>query len=938
VGALLAPHPVGPQPSALGDFSVPTAQEGRAIPVVFGTCMIKGGNTVWWGDLKSIAIKTGGGILALGRTQITGFKYYLGCQFMLCHGPVDALVEIQADAKNIPNTTAVIANGDATENYIEVTAAGKNLFGGTAPGGGGGISGIINFYRGLATQQPDDYLSAKQNRIVTDQSGIGSVFHGVGNGLITSLAAGSNSLDETITVTAIGIDANALHSTFQKMKFSVVGSRSGAQSNTTHNAENSTACWADQAFSCSRINLLIATGATQFAIGDQFVIVTQHSHTASAYHGKCYAVFKQLYVGTSNYLKPLAFVVRRCPDPLSQGPSIANIAGDANPALAVYECLTNVDYGLGIPTARMDATSFAAAAVTLAAEGLGISMQFDTQASADQLVGEILRHCDGLVYTDPATGLFTIVLARGGYDPSTLPVLTVDNIPGTPDFSRGSWSETSNLLNVRYSSRAANFEDRTIRAYDPANIAVTGEVRPQIIDFKGISSEAAAALVAMRVLKTLTYPLAKIKLVANRSAWQFRPGGLFRFTWVPLGVVNQVFRITRISYGELTDGKISIDAVEDIFGINSVAFVAPPGSGWANPAGAATPCSAAQLVELPYLLQQSESLPLGIYALAMAGRDPAVNEKSFEIWLNPGSGFADSGIASSFCPVGVLNAAYASGLAAFDSTGFVLSATGGVDLDQLAAASSTDFANGVNLCMIDNEIMAWTTPTLNSDGTYTIAGVARGLLDTVPANHALGAKVFFFSLGANVTKPTPYAADLTVTARFTPNSSVDQLLFSAASDVTLTTRSRHLRPYPPGNISVNGHAYGVRPATVAGDLTVTWSSRNRLTQVLTVQQDAADVAGEVGQFFTVQKKIAGAAVGAPISTGAGESFTYTAAQRAIDDADFTKLTTLEISSNVGLLSSYFPQVVSTTMFGTATTLPSPGRYEFSATSVGGLLL
>ena len=937
VGVLLSPHPVGPQPSALGDFSVPTAEEGRAIPVVFGTCMIKGGNTVWWGDLRSWAIKTGGGILALGRTQISGYEYFLGCQFMLCHGPVDALVDIQADVKSIPKTTAVITNGAGSENYIQVTAAGINLFGGTAPGGGG-ISGIINFYRGLETQQPDDYLSAKQNRIVTDQSGIGSDFHGVGNGTITSLSAGSSALDETFTITAIGIDANPLHGTFQKMKFSVVGSVSGSQSNSTENSDASFGCWADQAFSCNRINVLIATGSTQFAPGDQFVIVTQHSHVASAYRGKCYAVFKQLYVGTSNYLKPLAFVVRRCPDPLSQGPSIANIAGDANPALAVYEALTNVDYGLGIPTVRMNAASFEAAAVTLAAEGLGISMQFDTQATADQLVGEILRHCDGLIYTDPATGLFTIVLARGGYDPSTLPLLTVDNVLATPDFSRGSWSETSNVLNVRYTSREANFNDRTIRAYDPANISVTGEVRPQIIDFKGLSSEAAAGLVAMRVLKTLTYPLAKIKLVANRTAWQFRPGGVFRFTWIPLGVENQVFRITRISYGELTDGKISIDAVEDIFGINSVAFVAPPASGWVNPAGAATPCSAEQLVELPYLLVESASLPLGIYALAMAARDPALPEKSFEIWNKSGTGFTDSGILSEFCPVGVLNAAYAAGGPAFDSTGFVLSAASGVDLDSLAAAAPADFLAGKNLCMIDNEILAWTTPTLNLDGTHSIAGVARGLLDTVPADHAFGAKVFFFSLGANVTQTTPYVADLTVTARFTPNTSVDQLAVSAASDVTLATASRHARPYPPGNISVNGHAYGVRPATVAGDLTVTWSSRNRLTQALTVQQDAADVAGELGQFFTVQKKIAGVAVGAPVNVDAAEAFTYTAVQRGIDDADFTKLTTLEIRSNVGVLASYFPQVVSTKMFGPATTLPSPGRYEFSAIAVGGLLL
>ena len=48
-----------------------------------------------------------------------------------------------------------------------------------------------------------------------------------------------------------------------------------------------------------------------------------------------------------------------------------------------------------------------------------------------------------------------------------------------------------------------------------------------------------------------------------------------------LGIANQIFRITRIAYGELIDGKITIDAVEDIFGIEDTAFVAPPVSGWA---------------------------------------------------------------------------------------------------------------------------------------------------------------------------------------------------------------------------------------------------------------------------------------------------------------------------------------------------------------------
>lgn len=928
IGELLKPKTQKPHAGALGDFNFPTAQEGRAIPYMIGECKIDGGNTVWWGDLKVVPLKKRASFLSFS-SQVVGFQYYIGVQYALCWGDQNIeLIGIDANKKNVPYTTAIVNNGIGTEDRRVLTCTGFKLFGGTGTGGEGGFAGKMDFYRGLQSQQPNDYLTAKQGRVVFDQStGLGYTYAGAGNGTLGFLSGGSSAVNETITITDFGFIFDPLSTFFGKAVFTVDGSVSG----------HIGTAYADFAFSSGRINFTIATGSTPFTNGDRFTVKTMHSHTAPAYKGICYAVLEQMYVGLTAYPKPLAFRLRRCPDPFGQGAGVAKINNLGNGVLGIYELMTSKMYGRGIPAAKFNETSFKNAAVTIAAEGLGISFQQDSIASADSIIGEILRHLDGVIYTDPATGLWTITLARADYDPATLPVLDVSSIEAI-DYARGSWGETTNHVIVTYLSRASNFNERTVQAYDPANINITREVRSESLDFKMVADRATASLIAMRALKTLTYPIGKIKITANRKAWNYRMGGVFKVNWAPLGIVGMIFRVTHIAYGEVSSGKITIDAVEDIFGINNVAFVSPPESGWINPVGAATPCSAEQMIELPYLLQQHSVLPLGIYALAMAARDPAVAEKSFDIWLNPGSGFADSGIQSNFCPVGVLNAAYGYGLAALDATGFVLSATGGVDLDTLAAASPTDFASGINLCMIDDEIMGWTTPTLNVDGTYAIAGVARGLLDTVPANHAMGAKVFFFSLGANVTQTVPYVSDLTVLARFTPNSAIDQLAISSAPDVTLTTRSRHLRPYPPGNISVNGHAYGVRPASVPGDFTVTWKSRNRLSQGVMVQQDAADITGEVGQFFTVQKKIAGVAVGGPVNVGSAETFTYTADQRGIDDPDFTKLTTLEISSNVGLLASYFAQVVSTKMFGAATTLPSPGRYEFSRVRVGGLLL
>lgn len=49
-----------PPPASIDQFDSPTAEAGRPIPVLFGTKEIKGVNCVWYGDLRTRAIKVGG--------------------------------------------------------------------------------------------------------------------------------------------------------------------------------------------------------------------------------------------------------------------------------------------------------------------------------------------------------------------------------------------------------------------------------------------------------------------------------------------------------------------------------------------------------------------------------------------------------------------------------------------------------------------------------------------------------------------------------------------------------------------------------------------------------------------------------------------------------------------------------------------------------------
>ena len=47
----------GAPPPGLGDFSIPTAQEGRPIPIVWGERFVEGSNVTWYANLTTKEIK-----------------------------------------------------------------------------------------------------------------------------------------------------------------------------------------------------------------------------------------------------------------------------------------------------------------------------------------------------------------------------------------------------------------------------------------------------------------------------------------------------------------------------------------------------------------------------------------------------------------------------------------------------------------------------------------------------------------------------------------------------------------------------------------------------------------------------------------------------------------------------------------------------------------
>ena len=157
---LLAPKLDDQVPAGLGDFDFPTATEGRAVPIVFGSVIITAPNVVWYGDLDVDPITITQGLLI--RTTVTvGFKYRVGMHMAVCHGPVDEMFRIEVDDKTVDST--ILTTGGTTVVIDEKDFAGKD----------DDIFGQIEFYPGVDAPVVISDLDSETSQYLADQLAAG---------------------------------------------------------------------------------------------------------------------------------------------------------------------------------------------------------------------------------------------------------------------------------------------------------------------------------------------------------------------------------------------------------------------------------------------------------------------------------------------------------------------------------------------------------------------------------------------------------------------------------------------------------------------------------------------------------------------------------------------------------------------------------------------
>src|SRR5690606_36696415 len=154
-----------------------------------------------------------------------------------------------------------------------------------------------------------------------------------------------------------------------------------------------------------------------------------------------------------------------------------------------YEILTNDEWGLGFPAVDIDESTFISVAQTLLSEGNGISFILDRPRQIADLIEEIQRQIDGVVFLDQRTGKWTVTLARADYNFNTIPSIIETILIEVEEFTRGSWADTTNDVTVQFTDPDREYFGTFALTQDIAYFRIQGANNKSNILFPGVKNK-----------------------------------------------------------------------------------------------------------------------------------------------------------------------------------------------------------------------------------------------------------------------------------------------------------------------------------------------------------------------------------------------------------------------------------------------------------------
>lgn len=783
------------------------------------------------------------------KSYVSGYEYYAGLHIGVCHGPVDRVEEIifrgktgwkgvaapgamTVDASgythSIPRDQEKPRSGDdhpTTPNVIVINKA--NLFGGEKVEGG--VLGIIDVMHGGRTQGFNSYLS---------------------NQLRPASAARA-----IYTPAYRGILSLVFHSNIRSFKeyvpkgpwrHSIIG---------TILAKNKSAKLTEP-----------ATDHTGF------------------------------YWGAMNpSLKEVAVRVFRAVEGWNSSggcwyPAKAVVIRDGrefmNPVHIIVQCLLDLRVGMKLSPTQLG-SSFVRCADqchhtsyvdeygdTRPGEAIGLGIVWWGESTIREFMQEIMRYINGNVYIDPTTGKLEISLIRPVPDAhvSSLPLLTESQIIDFGSFSRPVGEETVNTITLIYSDYDSEKTESVTRS-NTSMTSIYGVSINETIEMPGIKSPKLAAEICEREVRQKCslsgrYSRMRVSRLSpaeggpTKAAFTLSEGAPFRIRYLEHGIDGQVFRVANINYKALEENYIEFDAVEDSFAlVDSPYIVGAPGSGWVNtnqiPANFQS--GEVEYLKTPYVSVLAaggtpliNSLPTSTRLFTvLADRDDRGITQSIEVW----SGYSSSSTKLAegiLCPTSELDGALPVLDNQVGNTGVLRTTAKMKNMSKVSEFS----APGAWFIVGNEKILCLSVVDDADDPDYLLMTLERGIFDSVPEDHADGAKMWWYNgiSGARYTgaafqtaHPTPVYV-LPVGRIGSPILDVNTQ--TAVCPGSASDPASWVLPYPPAAVSQGGVLLN---QNTLNNPILEWACRNRINQSdVPVAWNYSGILPEPGTTFTIK--------------------------------------------------------------------------------------
>ena len=534
-----------------------------------------------------------------------------------------------------------------------------------------------------------------------------------------------------------------------------------------------------------------------------------------AARGLCTTLYRGMVGAMNPYLKLWAKrwgrFVQGWSTPVWQ-PQLARIGRGMNAAHIHYQCLTDTVWGCGLDPALIDGESFLRAAEQLHDEQFGLCLGWRRGDSIGNFLQTVNTHVGGLWAFDPMRGQFVYRLFRPDYDVATLPLLDETSVLALESWQTPLLDGSVNEVIVLGRDCVTNLE-LAATFQNMANVQAQGRVVADRRTLPGLWNRTLCERVAARETAAASSLLQRIKLTVDRRWWGVKRGDVLALSWRRKGVQRMPVRVLEVDEGTRADGALALTLVQDIDGMAATTYLRPVIGPWTPPDTRPRPVPAQRLVEATYRdlagrlrpadLVQVEDDAGFVVALGARPNGPAYG---YTLTTRTGAGDFVEVAGGDFSATATL-------AGALGPTDTVATLADMRDLDLVAVGSEA---------LIDDELV-------RIDAIDPVAGtltLARGCVDTVPAPHASGARLWCTDtyVGAD---PTEYLAGDTVQAKLltrTQQGTLDPALAPIAQTVLA---ARHARPYPPGRLRINGAAW---PQAAFARFDLAWAHRDRVLQ------------------------------------------------------------------------------------------------------------